>query len=129
MGKVPLSDLGRRERQIAETVYRLGEASVAQVRAELPDPPSYSAVRAMLGLLVEKGVLRFRRDGKRYVYRPATPKEKARRFALRNLVATFFGGRATDAVAALLEISAADLSPAELDRIRLLIEQARKEDG
>jgi predicted transcriptional regulator len=129
MSKARLSDLGRRERQIAETVYRLGEASVAKVRGQLPDPPSYSAVRAMLGLLVQKGVLKFRRDGKRYVYRPATPKEKARRFALRNLVATFFGGQATDAVAALLEISATELSEEELDRIRLLIEQARKEDS
>jgi len=128
MGRVRLSDLGKRERQIVEAVYRLGEASVAQVRGELLDPPSYSAVRAMLGMLVEKGALKFRRDGKRYVYRPATSKDKARRFALRNLVATFFGGRATDAVAALLEISATQLSDEELQRMRLLIEQARKED-
>jgi predicted transcriptional regulator len=128
MAVVRLSDLGKRERQIVEAVYRLGEASVAQVRAELLDPPSYSAVRAMLGLLVEKRAIKFRRDGKRYLYRPAISKESVRLSVLRNLVATFFGGRATDAVAALLEISAAQLSDEDLQRMRLLIEQARKED-
>ena len=128
MGKTRLSDLGRRERQIAETVYQLGEAAVAEVRWQLPDPPSYSAVRAMLGMLVEKGVLRFRRDGKRYLYRPVTPKEKARSSALRNLVATFFGGRITDAMAALLEISAGELSQEQLDRIKALIEENRREE-
>jgi predicted transcriptional regulator len=125
--KSPL-DLGKRERQIVEAVYRLGEASVAHVRAELADPPSYSAVRAMLGLLVEKGVLKFRRDGKRYLYRAAMPKEKARKSALRNLLKTFFSGRATDAMAALLEVSAGDLSDEDLDRLRALIDQARNED-
>ena len=124
--KSPL-DLGKRERQIVEAVYRLGEASVAHVRAELADPPSYSAVRAMLGLLVEKGVLKFRREGKRYLYRPAMPKEKARKSALRNLLKTFFGGRATDAVAALLEVSAGDLTDEDLDRLKALVDQARRE--
>lgn len=121
-------DLGKRERQIAEAVYRLGEASVAEVRGQLPDPPSYSAVRAMLGLLVEKGVLKFRRDGKRYLYRPGMPKAKAQRSALQNLLATFFGGCPTDVMAALLEISAGELSDDDFDRMRQMIEQARKED-
>ena len=121
-------DLGKRERQIVEAVYRRGEASVAEVRAELADPPSYSAVRAMLGLLVEKRVLKYRREGKRYLYRPATPKEKARKSALRNLLATFFGGRASDAMAALLEVSAGKLTDEELDRMRTLIEEAREEN-
>jgi predicted transcriptional regulator len=128
MGRIRLSELAKRERQIVEAVYRLGEAAVAEVRSELPDPPSYSTVRAMLGLLVDKGALRFRRDGKRYVYRPAIPREKVRASALRSLVATFFGGRATDAVAALLEISASELTDDDLQRMRLLIEQTRNEE-
>jgi predicted transcriptional regulator len=127
MSKESPLDLGRRERQIVEAVYQLGEASVADVRAELADPPSYSAVRAMLGLLVDKGVLKFRRDGKRYLYRPATPKEKARKSALRSLLKTFFGGRATEAVAALLEVSAGDLTDEDLDRLRALVDQAQRE--
>src|SRR5262245_10886526 len=81
--------LGRRERQLVEAVYRLGEASVSEVRQTLPDPPSYSAVRAMLNLLAEKGVLTFRQEGKRYLYRPVTPKNKMGRSALRNLVRNF----------------------------------------
>jgi predicted transcriptional regulator len=128
MSKRSPLDLGKRERQIVEVVYRLGEASVAEVRGQLPDPPSYSAVRAMLGLLVEKRVLKYRRDGKRYLYRPAMPKEKARQSVLRNLLATFFGGRPTDAMAALLEISAGELSDEDLDRMRQMIDQAREED-
>jgi len=128
MSKSSPLDLGKRERQIVEAVYRRGEASVADVRAELADPPSYSAVRAMLGLLVDKGVLKYRRQGKRYLYRPAMPKEKARKSALSNLLATFFSGRATEAVAALLEVSAGKLTDEELDRMRTLIEQARKEN-
>ena len=83
---------------------------------------------AMLGLLVDKGVLKFRRDGKRYLYRPAMAKEKAQRSALRNLLATFFAGCPADAMAALLEISAGKLSDDDLDRMRRMIEQARKEN-
>ena len=82
MGRFPL-DVGKRERQIVESVYRLGEASVSDVRQDLNDPPSYSAVRAMLGFLVEKDVLKYRRDGKRYLYRPAMSREKASKSALR----------------------------------------------
>ena len=75
--------MGKRERQIIEALYRLGEASVAQVRAELDDPPSYSAVRAMLNLLLRKELAVVRQDGKRYLYRPAAPRHKVRRSALR----------------------------------------------
>ena len=120
-------DLGKRERQIVEAVYQLGEASVAEVRGRLPDPPGYSAVRAMLGVLVRKGVLKSRRQGNRYVYRPAVPKEKARRSALRSLLATFFAGQPGEAMAALLEVSADTLGDDELARIARLVEQARKE--
>ena len=91
--KTPL-ELGKRERQILETVHRLGEASVAQVREQLANPPSYSAVRTMLGLLVKKGWLKYRAKGKRYLYRPAAAKEQSQRAALRRLLGTFFGGSA-----------------------------------
>ena len=120
-------DLGKRERQLVEAVYRLGEASVAQVRAEIVSPPSYSAVRALLMALVDKQVLSFRRDGKRYLYRPKTPHKAASRSALRRLLHTFFSGQPADAVAALLDVSADRLTHDDLDRMRKLIEQARKE--
>jgi predicted transcriptional regulator len=116
--------LGKREREIVEAVYRLGEASVAQVRAALADPPGYSAVRAMLSLLVEKQVITFRQEGKRYVYRPVVAKEKVRKSALRDLVKNFFSGQPADAVAALLDGSAGKLRPEELARIKQLIDQA-----
>jgi BlaI family transcriptional regulator, penicillinase repressor len=116
--------LGRRERQIVEAVYRLGEASVADVLKELPDPPSYSAVRAMLNLLVGKDLLTHRQQGKRYLYRPVTPKSSVRRSALRALVRTFFAGRPADAVAALLDGSYGRLDPADFERIKKLIDEA-----
>jgi predicted transcriptional regulator len=120
-------DLGKRERQIVEAVYRLGEASVAQVRAELPDPPSYSAVRAILATLVAKKIVSFRQDGKRYLYRPITSHKSAGRSALRRLLQTFFDGQPDGAVAALLDVSAGSLTREDLDRMKALIEQARKE--
>jgi BlaI family penicillinase repressor len=119
--------MGKRERQIVETLYRLGQASVAQVRAALPDPPTYSAVRGMLNLLVEKQVLTFQQEGKRYLYRPIQSKTKMRRLALRNLVVNFFSGQPLDAVAALIDGSAGKLAPADLERIKKLIEEAEGE--
>jgi predicted transcriptional regulator len=121
MSEVPL---GRRERQIVEAVYRLGVASVAEVRKTLPDPPTYSTVRAMLNLLVDKKVLTFRQEGKRYVYRPLTPRRKMGRTALRSLVQNFFGGQPLDAVAALLDGSAGRLAPGDLERLKQLIDEA-----
>ncbi len=126
-GKTPL-ELGRRERQLIETVQRLGEASVSQVRANLVDPPSYSAVRTMLGLLVEKGWLKYRRDGKRYLYRSAMSRERSQRTALRRLLGTFFDGSAGDAVAALLDISAGEISEEQWNRLAQRIDEARKEN-
>ncbi len=122
-----LLDLGKRERQIVEAVYRAGEASVCDVLAGLDEPPGYSAVRAMLGMLVQKGVLAYRRDGKRYLYRAVVPKRKAQESTLRRLLATLFGGRAYDAMAALLDAARDSLTDEELDRMRRLIDQTRKE--
>ena len=118
--------LGRRERQIVELVYQLGEASVSDVLAGLPDPPTYSSVRAMLGHLVKKRLLKYRRDGKRYLYRAAVPKNQASRTAMKNLLSTFFSGDPADAVAALLDVSGDDLQPEDIARMRKLIDAAKE---
>jgi len=120
-------DLGRRERQIMDVIFELGEASVADVLARLPDPPSYSAVRTMIRYLEGKRHLRHRRVGTKYVYRPTEPKESVSRSALSHLIKTFFGGSALDAVAAILDVSSEKLSDDDLDRIERLIGEARKE--
>jgi predicted transcriptional regulator len=120
--------LGRRERQIVEVLYRLGKASVAEVLADLPDPPSYSAVRGMLALLEEKGYVRHKRDGMRYVYAPVIAASKARQSALRQLVSTFFEGSPLAAAAALLEMSGQKLSSEERDHLSALIAR-REEEG
>ena len=120
-------NLSRRERQIMDVIYRQGRATVAEVMERLPDPPSYSAVRAMLRLLEEKGQLRHEEEGPRYVYFPVVTREKARRSALRSVLRTFFDGSTEDAVAALLDLSDKRMSHAELDRLSKLIEQAKRE--
>ena len=120
-------ELGRRERQIMDAVYQLGEASVGDVLERLPDPPSYSAVRTMIRLLERKGYLRHRKDGTKYVYRPTEPHESASRSAIGHLLDTFFGGSASDAMAALLDVSSERLSDADYRRMQQLIEAARKE--
>jgi len=119
--------LSRRERQIMDILYRRGEASAADVRGELPEPPSYSAVRAMLRILEDKGHLTHRRIANRYMYSPKRSRREAGRSAVRRLVRTFFDGSTEQAVAALLEAGAARPSRGELDRMARLIEQARKE--
>src|SRR3954470_1199160 len=119
------AQLSRRERQIMDVIYRRGRATAAEVLEDLPDPPSYSAVRALLRLLEEKGHVRHEHDGPRYVYSPTVNRDRARRSALKHVVRTFFDGSATDAVAALLDGDAIDHS--ELDRLSALIEQARTE--
>ena len=117
--------LSRRERQIMDVVYQRGRVTAAEVLDALPDPPSYSAVRALLRVLEEKGHLRHRRDGARYVFLPTVPRETARRSALARVVETFFGGSTQAAVAALIDQSS--LSDADLDRLRDLIDRARQE--
>jgi predicted transcriptional regulator len=118
--------LGHRERQILDALYRLGEATVAQVVATIDRPPTYSAVRGMLNLLLSKGVVEYRQEGKRYVYRPVEPRGKVRRSALRNVIRNFFGGEPVDAFAALLDGSAGQLSDEDLQRVKQLIVQAEQ---
>lgn len=122
----PHRDLSRRERQIMDILYRDGRATAAEVLERLPDPPSYSAVRALLKILENKGHVRHVLDGTRHVFLPKLARERARRSALRNLLDTFFGGSAEEAVAALLELSP-DVKDEALARIAQRIEEARKE--
>jgi predicted transcriptional regulator len=119
--------LSRRERQIMDVVYRLGRANAADVRRLLPDAPSYSTVRALLRVLEEKGHLHHEADGPRYVFVPTIPRDKAGLSALRQLLATFFDDSTEQAVAALLDLSSAQLTPREYDRLSGLIARARKE--
>jgi len=119
------SPLSRRERQIMEIVYRRGEASAAEILADLPDPPTYSAVRGLLRVLVDKQHLRHRADGPRYVYSPVVTREKARTKAVSDLLDTFFDGSAAQAAAALLGSSRRKLSNEELDELDTLIAEAR----
>src|SRR3954471_4614561 len=123
MSKRPHIDLSRRERQIIDILYANGRATAAEVQAALPDPPSYSAVRAMLRLLEDKGHVRHEQDGPRYVYTATVNRDKARRSAMRHLVRTFFDGSTEDAVAALLQ-NDSDISDAELERLSHLIDAA-----
>lgn len=120
-----LAGLGRRERQIMEVVYRRGQATVAEVRAALEDPPGYSAVRAFLNILEEKGYLIHAQAGHRYVYRPTHPRDETGKAALRRVLQTFYDGSLANSVAALLESES--LSPEELDELTRLIDRARKE--
>ncbi|MGA2797568.1 MAG: BlaI/MecI/CopY family transcriptional regulator [Thermoguttaceae bacterium] len=126
--KKNLFDLGRRQRQIVEAVYHLEEASVAEVADKLSDPPSYSAVRAILGILVKRGVLAYRREGKRYLYRAVASKEKTQKSVLKRLLNTLFGGRASVAMAALLDAAGDNLTDADLDEMRKIIDHSRKEN-
>jgi BlaI family penicillinase repressor len=127
MPEAVLSSLSRRERQIMDFLFRHGRATVADVQAGIPDPPSYSAVRAMLRTLEEKGHVTHEEDGRAYVYRPTVAREQARRSALRHLLSTFFAGSTEQAVAALLDLSGPKLTDEELDRMAKLVEQARNE--
>jgi len=122
-----LTQLSRRERQIMEVVYRGGQAAATDVLERIPDPPSYSAVRAMLRILEQKGHLRHVVEGNRYVYRPIVPADRARRSALKSVLQTFFEGSPEKAVAALLDMSRAELSDEDLDSLSRLIDQAREE--
>ncbi len=121
------SDLTRRERQIMDVIYSRGRATAQDVREGMPDAPSYSAVRALLRLLEDKGHVRHVQDGPRYVYVPKTPRAAAARSALRRVVSTFFEGSVEQTVATLLDEPSRDISDEELDRLARLIDEARKE--
>jgi len=121
------AQLSRRERQIMEIVWERGRATAAEVRAHMPDPPSYSAVRAQLRILEDKGHLRHEQEGPRYVFLPTVPPEEASETALRKLVRTFFGGSPEGAMAALLDLEGDHLDDEALERLSELIEEAKRE--
>ena len=120
-------NLSRRERQIMDIIYELNEATVAQVLDRIPNPPSYSAIRALLRVLEEKGHLLHKQEGPRYIYSPTLSREKARKNALKHVMKTFFDNSTEDIVAALLDISDDNLSKQDYQRIQELIKKARKE--
>lgn len=119
-------DLSRRERQIMEIIYARGRATASEVLEALADPPSYSAVRALLRILESKGHVQHLRDGARYVYLPTQPRQRAARSALAQVVQTFFGGSVEQTVATLLSDADTQLSEEELSRLAALIEQAKE---
>jgi predicted transcriptional regulator len=122
-----LAQLSRRERQILEILYERGKASATEVRQAMPDAPGYSAVRALLRVLEEKGHVRHEEQGPKYVYLPVVARNKARRSAVKHVMDTFFSGSPEQIVAALLDVSAARLTREELDRMAAMIEQAKRE--
>src|SRR5215211_4459190 len=126
VNRQPHLDLSRRERQIVDILYARGRATAADVQSALPDPPSYSAVRAMLRILEEKGHIRHEQDGPRYVYLPTVARDRAKKTALRHVLQTFFNGSAEQALSALLDESDSRLSDRELDRLAELIDRARR---
>jgi BlaI family penicillinase repressor len=119
--------LSRRERQIMDILHTQAQASASEVHQLLPDAPSYSAVRALLRILEEKGHAKHRKDGPRYVYVPTEPRDKASRSALKRVLATFFGGSVEQAVATLLEVSDTKLSEPEMNKLQDIINKAKKE--
>lgn len=127
MGESELAQLSRRERQIMDFLYQRERASVAEVMEGIEDPPSYSAVRAMLRTLEEKGRVKHIEDGRAYVYEPTMRKDAARQGALSHLLKTFFDGSTEKAVAALLDLKGPNLSEGELDRVAQLVERAKSE--
>lgn len=123
-----MNSLSRRERQIMDIIYRAGQATAAEVQEAMTDPPSYSAVRALLTILVNKGLLRIGEDGPRYVYRPVRARQHAARSAIRHVLDTFFEGSVGNAVAALLEQADTRLTREEIARLQTLIDRAKKGD-
>ena len=119
--------LSRRERQIMDILYQRGKSSASEVLEAMPDPPGYSAVRAMLRVLEEKGHVRHLAEGLKYVYVPTVARDKAKRSAVKHLLDTFFKDAPEQVVAALLDVSSTRLTRAELDRMAEMIERAKKE--
>ena len=119
--------LSRRERQVMDILHRRGEATVAEIMDDLPDPPTYSAVRSVLRILGEKKMIRFKEEGPRYIYYPARDTEATREDALAHVVSTYFAGSPEQAVTALLRMSDVDMKDEEIDRLRDRIRRARQE--
>jgi len=124
-----LEQLGRRERQIMEIVYRRGRATAAEIRADLPDPPTDSAVRGMLRFLEDKGYLQHDEEGPRYVYHPTADHKQVSRSAMRHLVRTFYNDSVSSAVAAMLGMYKTHLSEDDLNNLEALLNEARKANG
>ncbi len=127
MSQKKAASLSRREREMMDIIYEAGRATAAEVRDAMASPPSYSAVRATLRVLEEKGHLRHRQDGPRYVFSPTVPRDKARQSALKHVIQTFFDGSTHGAVAALLDMHSSKLSKEELERLSAMIEEAKRE--
>ena len=125
---INLEKLAARERQIVETVYRLDKATAGDVQNALDNPPSYSAIRAILATLVQKGVIEYRNVKNKYLYRPVVPKDSAQKSILKNLLENFFSGSPAKAVAALLDVAGSDMSDADYSELKKLVEKARKEN-
>lgn len=123
-----LESLAPRERQVVETVMKLGEAAVGDVLAAIADPPTYSGIRAIMNVLVQKGFLEYRREKTKYLYRAVIAKDQARRSMLRNLLDNFFAGDPSEVVAALLDVAADDLREKDYKQLKQMIEIARKEN-
>jgi BlaI family penicillinase repressor len=123
MKRLEEGQVSRRERQVMDILFRLGKATAQEVLDELPDPPSYSAVRALLTILEDKGLVTHSKDSRKYVYSPAVPEKKAKRTALKQLLATFFDGKPENLVASLLDPSDQKLSPDEIAKIRRLLDE------
>ena len=122
-----ITGLSRRERQIMDLLFRRGRANVAEVLEGIADPPSYSAVRAMLRTLEQKGHITHEEDGRAYVYTPVVKRDVARKSALSHMLRTFFGGSTEQAVAALLDLKGGKMSADELDRVAQMVEQAKRD--
>ena len=125
MKRLEDGQISRRERQVMDILFRLGKATAEEVLNELPDPPSYSAVRALLATLETKGLVKHGKDSRRYVYQPTVPEKKAKRTALRQLISTFFEGSPEKLVASLLDPEDQKLSGEEIEKIRKLIDEKR----
>ena len=120
--------LSKRERQIMEVVYRRKSASVQDVLDEIPDPPTYSSIRTLLGILESKGFLRHRKNGKKYIYTPTIPRTRAIHTSIKHMLRMYFNNSIEEAVGALIEVNHKSLADDELDKLLMLIERARKED-
>lgn len=123
MNRIEKGHMSRRERQIMDILYRLGQASAKDVLENLPDPPSYSAVRALMATLESKGMVKHSKESRRYIYKPAITEKRARRSAMSNLLSTFFEGRPEKLVAALLDPKDMQLNKKEIDKIREALDE------